>query len=87
LQIRLEIPAVAEEPATNSFGLWDAVNGGYFADLILNGTNIQSPALTASVNMSYKEVGRAAIVVRSFVYANQFARAHYDNNTIDGQCG
>jgi hypothetical protein len=69
-------------PATNSFGLWDSTYGGYFANLNLNGTNIQSPSLTASVNTGYKEVGRAAIVVRSFIFANQFAGAHYDINTL-----
>jgi autotransporter-associated beta strand protein len=70
------------DPETNTFGLWDDTYGGYFADLILNGTNIQSSTLTTSVNNSYKEVGRAAIIIRSFIFANLLAGANYDTNIL-----
>jgi autotransporter-associated beta strand protein len=69
-------------PATNSFGMWDTANGGYFANLTLNGTGIQSPSLTASVNTSYKTAGRAATMTQSFLAANHYAGATYDANTI-----
>jgi len=70
------------DPETNSLGLWDNIYGGYFAALILNGTNIQSPGLTTSVDTGYKEVGRAAIIIRSFIFANLLAGANFDTNIL-----
>jgi hypothetical protein len=69
-------------PATNSFGLWDTNYGGYYSNLILNGTNIQSATLTASVNTSYKQVGRATVMIQAFLAANKYAGASYSTNTF-----
>jgi autotransporter-associated beta strand protein len=69
-------------PATNSFGLWDTTHGGYYSNLILNGTNIQSAGLTASVNTSYKQVGRATVMIQAYLSANIFAGGNYGTNTL-----
>jgi hypothetical protein len=69
-------------PSTNSFGLWDATHGGYYSNLILNGTNIHDSSLTAGVNNTYKQVGRAAVMIQAFLAANNFALANYTSNTL-----
>lgn len=69
-------------PATNSFGLWDTTHGGYYSNLILNGTNIQSAGLTAGVDSSYKQVGRAAVMAQSYLAAMSFAGADYGTNIL-----
>jgi hypothetical protein len=69
-------------PATNAFGLWDTTHGGYYSNLILNGTNIHSAGLTASVNASYKQVGRAAVMIQAYLSANRFAGGNYDTSTL-----
>jgi hypothetical protein len=69
-------------PSPNSFGLWDATHGGYYSNLILNGTNIHDASLTVGVNNTYKQVGRACVMIQAFMAANNFAQANYTSNTL-----
>ena len=66
-------------PSVNTYGLWDANNGGYWSQVKFNtnssSMNINSPGLTYTIDTSYKEVGRFTVVVRAFMEANAIGAA------------
>jgi hypothetical protein len=60
----------------NLLGLWDKVNGGYFAAVTFYGPDAQNPGIPG-VNKHYKESGRQVQMLEAFRVANSFTHNRY----------
>jgi len=60
----------AETSSTNTLGLWDSTNGGYYFGITFSGSTINNPG-TPTINTGEKEIGRQLIMLQTFHEADQ----------------